>query len=110
MRCATEIDDYLRDSRETYLIDPSYCTFHTGTLFGVITWGRPAITEAQRIVRSREAELADPGPHVVVLDYRLLEVVDLEAFKTLSDWLAMHRETLARVTAKVALVQPTEPF
>jgi AraC-like DNA-binding protein len=111
MRCATELDDYIRDSREAYLSDPNFCTFHTGPLFGVIVWGRPAIDEAKRIVRSREAELVDVGPpHMVVLDYRLLEVVDLEAFKTLSEWLTMHRDALTRVTAKVALVQPTEPF
>ncbi|MEO8704435.1 MAG: helix-turn-helix transcriptional regulator [Kofleriaceae bacterium] len=110
MRCAPDLDDYVRDSREAYVIDRSFCTFHTGTLFGVVVWGRPAMDEAKRIVHSRTPELTDPGPHELVLDYRLLEVVDLEAFKTLGDWLALHRETLTRVTSKVALIQPTEPF
>jgi AraC-like DNA-binding protein len=110
MRCAPDLEDYLRDPAEAYVIDRSYCALHTATLFGLIVWGRPGMEEAKHIVRSRSPELVDPGPHQVVLDYRLLEVVDLEAFKVLSDWLAANSETLARVTSKVALIQPTEPF
>jgi hypothetical protein len=66
--------------------------------------------EAKRLVIARRAELADPGPHEVVLDYRLVEVVDVEAFKVLAEWLGTHRDALTRVTSKVALVQPTEPY
>lgn len=110
MRCATSIEDYLRAPRESYLIDRAFCAFHTATLFGVIAWGRPGIVEAQTICEVRRAELEDPGPHHLLLDYRLLEVVDVEAFRTLGEFLTANRDTLARTTARTALIQPAEPF
>ena len=110
MRCAPDLDDYLRDSRDAYVVDRDFCVFHVGTLFGVIGWGRPGMAAAQRIVMARGSELLDPGPHHVVLDYRLLEVVDVEAFKCLAEWLGANRDVLTRVTAKAALVQPIEPY
>ena len=110
MRCATTIDDYVKASRESYVIDRDFCCFHSANLFGCIVWGRPGIDECKAIIGARQAELVDPGPHYVVLDYRLLEVVDVEAFKAIGMFLGENRDTLARVTAKTALVKPTEPF
>jgi AraC-like DNA-binding protein len=110
MRCATSIEDYLRHPRESYLVERDFCAFHTGSLFGYVAWGRPGIAVAQTIVAVRRVELDDPGPHHVILDYRLIEVVDIEAFRTLGEFLTTNRETLARVTTRVALVQPHEPF
>lgn len=110
MRCAPDIEDYLRQSRESYVIERDFCAFHLGTLFGIVAWGRPAAPVAQAIVQARQAELLDPGPHHVILDYRLVEVVDVEAFKTLGAFLVANRDALAKVTAKVALIPPTEPY
>jgi AraC-like DNA-binding protein len=110
MRCLATVEDYLRDSTESYFIDREFCAFHTGTLFGIVAWGRPALSGAQRVVHARGAELLDPGPHHVVIDYRLVEVIDVEAFKCLAEWVSTHRETLSQNTAKVALIQPNEPF
>jgi len=110
MRCLASVEDYLREPAEAYFIDREFCAFHTGTLFGIVAWGRPALSGAQRLVYARKPELEDPGPHHVVIDYRLVEVIDIEAFKCLAEWVTTHRERLAQVTAKVALVQPTEAF
>ncbi len=110
MRCAEDLDRYLSDPNEAYVVERDYCAFHTGTLFGIVGWGRPGIDEARRIVTARGAELGDPGPHHVILDYRLVEVVDIETFRVLGAWLETHREVLARVTARTALIPPTEPF
>ncbi len=110
MRCLATVEDYLKDSTESFFIDREFCAFHTGSLFGIVAWGRPALAGAQRVVHARGAELIDPGPHHVVIDYRLVEVIDVEAFKCLAEWVNTHRETLARNTAKVALIQPNEPF
>lgn len=110
MRCATSIEDYLKDSREAYVVERDFCCFHSVNLFGCLVWGRPGLDETQNIIAARRAELLDEGPHFVVLDYRLLEVVDVEAFKAVGLFLGENRDILARVTAKTALVQPTEPF
>jgi AraC-like DNA-binding protein len=111
MRSATSIEDYVKASSEAYVIERDFCAFHTASLFGCIVWGRPGIDETKGIVAARQAELVDTtGPHYVVLDYRLLEVVDIEAFKAMGVFLSENRELLTKVTAKTALIQPTEPF
>jgi AraC-like DNA-binding protein len=111
MRCARDLDDYLRSPDEAYLIGRNHCAFHTGSLFGVVVWGRPGRDEARGVVASREAELGEQGPaHHVVLDYRLLEVVDLEAFNAFRSFLAENRDVLGQVTHKVAVILPTDPF
>jgi AraC-like DNA-binding protein len=110
MRCAGDLDSYLRDPRDAYVVERDFCAFHTATLYGIVVWGRPGIEQARRVVLARGVELVDPVPHPVVLDYRLLEVVDIEAFRCLSDWLDGHRAVLAGVTSRVALVQPVEAY
>jgi AraC-like DNA-binding protein len=110
MRCAVDLEAYVLDSRDAYMVERDFCAFHAGNLFGIIAWGRPGIEQARKIVASRAPELVDPGPHPVILDYRLVEVVDIEAFRVLGEWLGTHRDVLAKVTSKVALVQPTEPY
>jgi len=110
MRCLATVEDYLKDSTESYFIDREFCAFHTGSLFGVVAWGRPALAGAQRVVHARTPELADPGPHSLVIDYRLVEVIDVEAFRCLAEWVGTHRDTLTKNTAKVALILPNEPF
>lgn len=110
MRCHTSIEAYVADSRDSYVVERDFCAFHADNLFGVVVWGRPGLDQANGIVASRHAELTDSGPHYLVLDYRLLEVVDVEAFRALGTFLAQHGEQLAKVTAKVALITPTEPY
>jgi AraC-like DNA-binding protein len=111
MRCANTIDDYLRDPRDAYVVGREFAAFHVApTLFGLVVWGRPDIEQARQIVAARGAELADGGPHHVVLDYRLLEVVDQEAFRVIAEWVAANRDALTANTARVALVKPIDPF
>ncbi|HEU0031393.1 MAG TPA: helix-turn-helix transcriptional regulator [Kofleriaceae bacterium] len=110
MRRAADLASYLEDSREAYIVCRESCAFHTANLFGVIAWGRPGIDEARQIVEARVAELRDPEPHAVVLDYRLVEVIDPDAFKMLAEFVTHNRETLAKVTSRAALVPPSEPF
>ena len=110
MRRATSIDDYVADYRDAYVVSRDFAAFCAAPLFGCIVWGRPGIDEARKIVQSRTPELLDAGPHYVVLDYRLLEVIDPDAFKTLAEFVATHRDRLSAVTAKVALVKPTDSF
>ncbi len=110
MRCAEDLDSYLRDPNEVYVVERGFVAFHIATLFGIVVWGRPGIEEARRILLARGAEMTDPGPHHVVLDYRLLEVVDIEAFRVLGEWLRANNDALARVTARVALIPPAESY
>ena len=107
---AADLDGYVRDSRDAYVVERDFCAFRAGTLFGVVVWGRPGVDQARRIVLARGAELLDAGRHELVLDYRLTEVIDIEAFKVLAEWVGTNRETLTRVTSKVALIQPAEPY
>ncbi len=111
MRAAESIDDYIREWRDTYVLEREFCAFHASPdLFGLIVWGRPDVNAAQAITRSREPELLHPEAHRTVLDYRSLEVVDRDAFACMGQWVAANRDELTRRTAKVALVQPAEPF
>jgi AraC-like DNA-binding protein len=111
MRRAKSLDDYVADWRDAYVVAKNFCTFHAPpSLFGVVVWGRPGVDDARAIVASRAPELADGGPHHLVLDYRLVEVIDPDAFRCLAEFVATNRERLAEVTAKVALVKPTDPF
>jgi AraC-like DNA-binding protein len=110
MRRATSLDDYVGTPRDAYVVARDFCTFHTQSLFGVVVWGRPGVEQARQIVASRAPELADAGPHHVVLDYRMVEVIDPDAFRCLAEFVASNRERLAQVTAKVALVKPSDPF
>jgi len=111
MRRATSLDDYVAHWREAYVVTRDFCMFHAApSLFGLVAWGRPGAEQARQIVAARAPELADDGPHHLVLDYRMLEVVDRDAFKCLVDFVATNRDRLAQVTAKVALVKPTDPF
>ncbi len=111
MRCATSLDDYVAAYRDAYLVGRDFCAFHASpSLFGLVAWGRPGIEEARAIVAARAPELHDDGPHHLVIDYRLVEVIDPDAFRTLADFVSTHRERLSQVTAKVALVKPSEPF
>src|SRR5215207_5484775 len=111
MRRATSIDDYVASWRDAYVVARDFCTFHASpSLFGIVVWGRPGMEEARQIVASRAPELADDGPHHLVLDYRMVEVVDPDAFRGLAGFVASNRERLTQVTAKVALVKPADPF
>jgi AraC-like DNA-binding protein len=111
MRCATDLDDYIRDWRDAYVVERDFCAFHSApSLFGMVAWGRPGIEQARKIVHARDAELADTGVHELVLDYRLVEVVDIETFRVIAEWVGANRDALTRVTSRVALVQPTEPY
>jgi AraC-like DNA-binding protein len=110
VRRAESLDAYLADSRDAFVVERSFTAFHLGALFGVAAWGRPDLDAARQIVRAREAELADEGPHYVVMDYRLLEGVDPEAFDTLAQFLNINREVLTRVTVRTALLVPSLAF
>ena len=111
MRRAPSIDDYVASWRDAYVVAKNHCAFHASpSLFGVVVWGRPGIEDARAIVQSRAPEIADAGPHHLVLDYRLVEVIDPDAFRTLADFVSTHRQRLAQVTTKVALVKPADPF
>jgi AraC-like DNA-binding protein len=111
MRRATSLDDYVANWRDAYVVAKDFCAFHTSpSLFGLVVWGRPGLDQARAIVQSRGPELADDGPHHVILDYRLVEVVDPDAFRSLAEFVATNRDRLTRVTAKVALVKPSDPF
>lgn len=111
MRSAGDVDDYLRDASEAYVVQRNFCAFHLGGLFGVVVWGRPTLADAEKIVAARAAELAPGGaPHALVLDYRLTEVIDPDAFNCLATWVGAHRRELAAVTAKAALIKPTDPY
>src|SRR5512146_2077549 len=103
MRRATSIDDYVADWRGTYVVARDFCTFHARpSLFGVVVWGRPDVVQARAIVASR-------APEHVVLDYRMVEVIDSDAFRCLAEFVGAHRDRLAQLTAKVALVKPADP-
>lgn len=111
MRFAGSLDDYVREWRDAYVVERDFCAFHAvPDLFGVIVWGRPGIEQARLITQARSAELLDLDPHRVVLDYRLVEGIDQEAFKCIGEWVGAHREALTQRTLRVALIQPTEPF
>lgn len=112
MRRASSVDDYVASWRDTYVVGREFCAFHASpSLFGVVAWGRPGAEQGRQIVIARTPELVDPGPpHHLVLDYRLVEVVDPDTFKCLADFVATNRERLTQVTAKVALVKPTDAF
>src|SRR5689334_14817932 len=99
MRSAADVDDYLRDDREAYVVQRNFCAFHLGGLFGVVVWGRPTVADAEKIVAARAAELVKGRePHALVLDYRLTEVIDPDAFNCLAKWVGAHRTELAAVT------------
>ena len=70
MRCLPSVDEYLQEPTEAFFVDREFCAFHTGTLFGIVAWGRPALSGALRLVHARTPELTDPGPHHVIIDYR----------------------------------------
>jgi AraC-like DNA-binding protein len=111
VRCADSVDDYLREPRDAYVVEREFAAFHSPpSLFGLVVWGRPDVDQARGIVRARTAELADAGPHHVVLDYRKVEVIDQEAFRVIAEWVSANRDALAACTARVALVQPADPF
>lgn len=112
MRRASSLEDYVANWRDSYFVGREFCTFHVSpSLFGVVAWGRPGAEEGRQIVTARMPELADDGPpHYLVLDYRLVEFVDPDTFKALAGFVATNRERLTQVTAKVALVKPTDPF
>jgi AraC-like DNA-binding protein len=111
MRRATSLDDYVAHWRDAYVVARDFCTFNASpSLFGVVVWGRPGVEQARQIVASRAPELADEGPHHLVLDYRMVEVIDPDAFRCLAEFVAANRERLSQVTAKVALVKPADPF
>jgi len=110
VRCVEDVEGYVQASRDAYVIDRSFVGFHAGDLFGIVCWGSPDGEDAARICRAREAELADRGPHFVVMDYRLLETVAPEAFATLARFLNDNREVLARVTSRTALLVPNMAF
>ena len=110
MRCVADLESYLRDSADAYVIERSFSAFHAGSLFGIVSWGRPDFEDASRIVHARTAELVDPGPHFVVMDYRQLEGVDPEAFDCLATFLNSNHDVLARVTARTALLVPSLAF
>src|SRR5689334_4972156 len=111
MRSAGDVDDYLRDAVEAYVVQRNFCAFHLGGLFGLVVWGRPTVADAEKIVAARVAELATGGaPHALVLDYRLVEVIDPDAFNCLATWVGAHRTELAATTAKAALIKPTDPY
>src|SRR5690349_10699751 len=111
MRSAADVDDYVRDAVEAYVVQRNFCAFHLGGLFGVVVWGRPTLADAEKIVAARAAELArTAAPHALVLDYRLTEVIDPDAFNCLAKWVGANRSELAQVTAKAALIKPTDPY
>lgn len=110
MRRAADLDDYLAAWRDSYVVERELCVFHREKLFGVVVWGRPGVDEARKIVKARGAELVDHGGHDLILDYRLVEVIDPEAFRVIADWVRGNSEALARVTTRVALVKPADPF
>jgi AraC-like DNA-binding protein len=111
MRSAPDLEDYLRDSAEAYAVQRNFCAFHVGGLFGVTVWGRPTVADAEKIVHARKAELAPGGErHALLLDYRLVEVIDPDAFACVGAWVGKHRAELAATTARAALVKPADPF
>jgi AraC-like DNA-binding protein len=111
MRRATSIDDFVARWQDAYVVAKDFTSFHVSpSLFGLVAWGRPDMESGRQIVQSRTPELTDDGPHHVVLDYRMVEVVDPDAFRALADFIATHRERLNKITARVALVKPTDPF
>jgi AraC-like DNA-binding protein len=111
MRRAPTVEDYVANWRDSYVVSREFCAFHASpSLFGVVAWGRPGAEQGRQIVAARAPELADAGPHHLVLDYRLVEVVDPDTFRCLADFVATNRERLTQVTAKVALVKPTDAF
>jgi AraC-like DNA-binding protein len=110
MRSAADLEDYLRDSAEAYAVQRNFCAFHVAELFGVTVWGRPTVADAEKIVRAREAELGGGERHALLLDYRMVEVIDPDAFACVGTWVTAHRPQLAAVTAKCALVKPADPF
>jgi AraC-like DNA-binding protein len=111
MRRAGTLEDYLARWHDSHVVERTFCAFHArpGT-FGVVVWGRPTADDALAIVRARAAELRDDGRHELALDYRLVEVIDHDAFRCLADWVGTHREALGRVTSRVALIKPVDPF
>jgi AraC-like DNA-binding protein len=111
MRRAPTVEDYVANWRDSYVVSREFCAFHASpSLFGVVAWGRPGSEQGRQIVAARAPELADAGPHHLVLDYRLVEVVDPDTFRCLADFVATNRDRLTQVTAKVALVKPTDAF
>jgi AraC-like DNA-binding protein len=111
MRRATSIDDYVAHWQDAYVVSKDFTSFHAApSLFGVVAWGRPGIESGRQIVQSRTPELTDEGPHHVILDYRMVEVIDPDAFRALAEFVATNRDRLAKVTARVALVKPSDPF
>lgn len=110
MRCLSDLDTYLCAAEDAYVVDRSFAALRAGKLFAIVCWGRPDFHDASRICYARRAELDDPGPHFVVMDYRQLEGVDPEAFQCLADFLNGNREVLGRVTARTALLVPNMAF
>src|SRR5690349_8561369 len=87
MRRAPTVEDYVANWRDAYVVGREFCAFHASpSLFGVVAWGRPGAEQGRQIVAARAPELADAGPHYLVLDYRLVEVVDPDTFKCLADF------------------------
>ena len=109
MRRSATMDAYLREPEGACLVERSFAAFAAQGAFGLVVWGRPAINEARRIVLARGAELT-AAPHALLLDYRLVEMIDIEAFGLMGTWLGEHRDALTRVTSRAALILPTEPY
>ena len=111
MRRTADLLQYVEDVKDAYVVERNFCAFQVETLFGVVVWGRPTAHEAQQIVRAREPELRNgTAPHHLVLDYRLVEVIDPDAFGCLAEWVQTNREALGKVTARAALILPKDRF
>ena len=110
MRRASNLEQYLQDGRDAYVVERNFCAFQLGTLYGVVVWGRPNVDEARAIVRARAPELANGGTHQLVLDYRLVEVIDPDAFGCLAEWVGANRARLGEVTTRAALILPADRF
>jgi AraC-like DNA-binding protein len=85
----------------------SWLYFHPRVgLCGFAVWGRPTEDDVAALVRVLALELALP-PHVSLVDVRRVASVEPRAFGALEAYVREHREALARVVTKLALVRPS---
>jgi AraC-like DNA-binding protein len=79
----------------------------TPRLWGVILWGRPDQSEAERLGRSLVIELGPPAePHVSIVDASQIQGGDPTAFRMADGYIKRNRATLAQQVIKLALVRP----
>ena len=110
MRVVAELPEYLAASDDAVLVSRRFSAYHAGGVFGFMAWGAPDLRDARLAVEAREAELAHGAPHVLLVDYRLLESVDPDVFRCIADWVALRAVPLAERTTRAALIPPQEPF